>query len=328
RKIRNILSIIDYTYGSSGDISMDKLLNQFLAVAEAGSISAAATALFVTQPTLTVNMRKLEESLGVKLLIRTPRGVALTEYGETLYQNGRLMRRLYDNTLSAIAHQHGRTEQGLRIGSGYSWWSLFIRDMVLDYARSHPRSRIHISLGNQLRCMDQLLSGDISLFVAHEIEGLNRSTGAEFLPLTRVGQGYFVREGHALLSRPRSLAEIEAYPAVTSSLPEIRHQRFFEAWSRSTANSAPFDQGNYAFASNSLAACLDYVARSDAVIGHSEVMEDECIRRGLRGLTVTEPTQQCTIGIYVLGERAEEPRIAELIAQLRTAASKVLPPLA
>ena len=56
---------------------MDKLLNQFLAVAEAGTISAAATALFVTQPTLTFNMRKLEENLGVKLLIRTPRGVEL-----------------------------------------------------------------------------------------------------------------------------------------------------------------------------------------------------------------------------------------------------------
>src|SRR6218665_879444 len=65
---------------------MDKLLNQFLAVAEAGTISAAATALFVTQPTLTFNMRKLEENLGVPLLIRTPRRIHLTEYGETLYQ--------------------------------------------------------------------------------------------------------------------------------------------------------------------------------------------------------------------------------------------------
>lgn len=306
---------------------MDKLLNQFLAVAEAGTISAAATALFITQPTLTFNMRKLEESLGVPLLIRTPRGVALTEYGETLYQNARLMRRLYDNTLSALAQQHGRTEQGLSIGSGYTWWTLFIRDMVLDYGRSHPNARVHVSLGNQLRCMDQLLSGDISLFVAHEIEGLSRSTGAQFLPLTRVGQGYFARAGHALLERPRSIAEIERYPAVTSSLPEIRHQRFFETWSRSTAASAPFDQGQYAFASNSLAACLDYVARSDAVLAHTEVMEAEFHRRGLRRIAVPEPTQQSLIGIYVLEERADEPRIASFIARLRTAAAAVLPPL-
>lgn len=306
---------------------MDKLLNQFLAVAEAGTISGAATVLFVTQPTLTFNMRKLEETLGVPLLIRTPRGVELTEYGETLYQNGRLMRRLYDNTLNAIAHQRGRTEQGLRIGSGYSWWTLFIRDMVLDYSRSFPNARIHVSLGNQLRCMDQLLSGDISLFVAHEIEGLSRSTGARLIPLTRVGQGYFVREGHVLLSRPRSIAEIEAYPAVTSSLPEVRHQRFFEAWSRTTSGSAPFDQGTYVFASNSLAACLDYVESSDAVIGHTEVMEAEFLRRGLRRISLTEPTRQSLIGIYVLQERAEEPRVAELVARLRDKARAVLPPL-
>jgi DNA-binding transcriptional LysR family regulator len=306
---------------------LDKLLNQFLAVAEAGSITAAATALFVTQPTLTFNMRKLEENLGVPLLVRTWRGVELTEYGETLYQNGRLMRRLYDNTLSAIAHQRGRTEQSLRIGTGYSWWTLFIRDIVVDYAQRNSRARIHASLGNQLRCMDQLLSGDISLFVAHEIEGLNRSTGAQFLPLGKVGQGYFARVDHKLLERPRSLAEIEMYPAVTSALPEMRHQRFFETWSRTTAGSAPFDQGKYAFASNSLAACLDYVERSDAVLGHTEVMADEFVRRGLRQIEVIEPTRQSTVGIYVLGERADEPRVAELIQLLSAKARIILPPL-
>ena len=220
--------------------------------------------------------------MGVPLLTRSSRGVELTGYGETLYQNGRLMRRLYDNTLKAIANQRGRTEQGLSIGSGYSWWTLFIRDMVVDI-RQFPSARIHVSLGNQLRCMDQLLSGDISLFVAHEIEGLNRSTGARFIPLTRVGQGYFVARGPSpARARRAPSAKSSLSGRHQSSLPEIRHQRFFEAWSRTTAGSAPFDQGKYAFASNSLAACLDYVERSDAVIGHTEVMADEFVRRGLR----------------------------------------------
>lgn len=306
---------------------MDKLLNQFLAVAEAGTISGAATALFVTQPTLTFNMRKLEETMGVPLLTRSSRGVELTSYGETLYQNGRLMRRLYDNTLKAIENQRGRVEQGLSIGTGYSWWTLFIRDMVVQYSANFPSARIHVSLGNQLRCMDQLLSGDISLFVAHEIEGLNRSTGARFIPLTRVGQGYFVRAGHPLLGAPRTIGEIEAYPAVTSALPEARHQRFFETWSRSTGGSVAFDQGKYAFASNSLAACLDYVARTDAVINHTEVMDAEFARRGLMRIEVNEPTRQNTIGIYALNERADEPRVAELIAWLEGAAKAVLPDL-
>jgi DNA-binding transcriptional LysR family regulator len=308
---------------------MDRLLAQFLAVAEAGSFSGAATALFVTQPTLTFNIRKLEDNLGVTLFTRSSRGVELTPYGETLYQNTQLMRRLYDNTLKALEHQRGRTEDALSIGSGYSWWTLFIRDMVVDYSSTAPHARIHVSLGNQLRCMDQLLSGDISLFIAHEIEGLNRSTGARFVPLTRVGQGYFAREGHPLLAAPRSLVEIEAYPAVTSALPEIRHQRFFETWSRTTAGTATaaFDQGKYIFASNSLAACVDYVARTDAVLAHTEVMDEDFAHRGLRAISVTEPTRQSLIGIYVLIERAEEPRVAELIAWLQQAAAKVLPPL-
>ena len=303
---------------------MDKLLIQFMAVAEAGSLSGAAQALFITQPTLTFNMRKLEETMGVPLLVRSSRGVELTPYGETLYQNARLMRRLYDNTVKSIEHQKGKIEQGLSIGTGYSWWTLFIRDMVVAYGKRHPSARVHVSLGNQLRCMDQLLSGDIALFVAHEIEGLNRSTGARFLPLARVEQGYFARAGHPLLERPRSLAEIESFPAVTSALPEIRHQRFFETWSRSTG-AAAFDQGNYAFASNSLAACLDYVERTDAVLAHTGVMEAEFRARGLGRIEVTEPTRQNRIGIYVLNERATEPRVEDLVEWIRGAAAEALP---
>ncbi|WP_171015676.1 LysR family transcriptional regulator [Devosia sp. FKR38] len=304
---------------------MDKLLTQFLAVAEAGTISGAATTLFITQPTLTFNMRKLEETMGVPLLTRSGRGVTLTAYGETLYQNARLMQRLYDNTLKAIAEQQGRIEQGLNIGTGYSWWTLFIRDMVVDYSRSFANARVHVSLGNQLRLMDQLLSGDISVFVGHEIEGLNRSTGARFIPLAQVEHGYFVRAGHPLLDAPRSIEEIEAYPAVTSALPEARHQRFFETWSRTTTAGARFDQGKYAFASNSLAACVDYVARTDAVINHTAVMDADFTRRGLQRVTVTEATRASRVGLYVLDERADEPRVVELIGWLKGAASAALP---
>jgi LysR family transcriptional regulator, regulator of abg operon len=305
---------------------MDKLLSQFLAVAEAGTISGAATTLFVSQPTLTINMRKLEEQMGVPLLVRSSRGVDLTPYGETLYQNARLMRRLHDNTLKAIEQQRGRTEHGISIGAGYSWWTLFIRDMVADYSSRHPNARIHVSLGNQLRCMDQMLSGDISLFIAHEIEGLSRSTGARFLPLTRVGTAYFVRSGHPLLDAPRSIAEIEAYPAVTTAMPETRHQRFFETWGRTTVGSASFNQGDYIFASNSLAACLDYVMRTDAVISHTDTLEAELARRGVGRVTLTEPTRQHVAGIYVLEERYEHQRVRELVTWLQEAAASVLRP--
>lgn len=303
---------------------MNKMLRQFMAVAEAGTMSGGATAALVSQPSLTVNMRRLEETMGVPLFIRTPRGVRLTEYGETLYQNARLMQRLYDNTLKALERQRQRTEEGLRIGSGYSWWSLFIRDMVVDHSKRHPGARIYVSLGNQLRCMDLLLGGDISMFVAHEIEGLSHNTGTELIPLMQVGAGYFVREGHPLLGRPCTMADIDRFPMVSTAVPEARHQRFFETWTQTLADSA-FDQQHYTFASNSLAACLDYVEHTDAVINHTDVMAREFERRGLHRLSLTDPARRRTVGIYVLRERMGEQRTMETITLLKQAATTVLP---
>lgn len=303
---------------------MNKMLRQFMAVAEAGTMSGGATAALVSQPSLTVNMRRLEETMGVPLFIRTPRGVRLTEYGETLYQNARLMQRLYDNTLKALERQRQRTEEGLRIGSGYSWWSLFIRDMVVEHSKRHPGARIYVSLGNQLRCMDLLLGGDISMFVAHEIEGLSHNTGTELIPLMQVGAGYFVREGHPLLGRPCTMADIDRFPMVSTAVPEARHQRFFETWTQTLADSA-FDQQHYTFASNSLAACLDYVEHTDAVINHTDVMAKEFQRRGLHRLSLTDPARKRTVGIYVLKERMGEQRTMETITLLKQAAATVLP---
>lgn len=306
---------------------MDKLLTQFVAVADAGSLSQAATALFITQPTLTFNMHKLEQSVGAPLFERSSRGVRLTRYGETLYENARLMRRLYDNTLTAIADQKRGTERGLSIGSGYSWWTKFLKDMVVQYQREFPRAPVTVSLGNQLRLLDQLLSGDISMFLANEVEGLSAVVGTDFLPLTRVRNAYFVREGHALLGAARNQAEIDAFPLVTSSPPESRHARFFDPSRRSVRVETIFDRTNFAFSSNSLAACIDYVMATDAVLAHSHVMADVFASNGMREVIQSKPPRQSLVGIYVLRERRGEERVEDLLERLTRAARTVLPPV-
>ena len=306
---------------------MDKLLTQFLAVADAGTLSGAATALFITQPTLTFNMRKLEETVGVPLFERSSRGVRLTRYGETLYENARLMRRLYDNTLSAIADQQRGTERGLSIGSGYSWWTMFLKDLVVAYQREFPKAPVQVSLGNQLRLMDQMLSGDISMFLAHEIEGLSPAIGTDFVPLTRVYNALFVRAGHPLLGAPRGQAEIDLYPQVLSSLAESRHERFFDPSRRRTRVETVFDRTSFAFRSNSLAACIDYTLATDAVLAHTHVMRDDFLRRGLIELEQRDPPRQAVTGLYVLKERRGEERVEDLIARITRAARAVLPPL-
>lgn len=306
---------------------MDKMLTQFLAIADAGSISAAATALLVTQPTLTFNMRKLEEELGVQLLLRSSRGVTLTPYGETLYENARLMRRLHHNMLGAIAEQRQRSERGISIGSGYSWWTMFLKDMVVAYQQEFPNAPAQVSLGNQLRCMDQLISGDISMFLAHEIEGLSPSVGAEFIPLSTVYHAYFVRQGHPLLDKPRAVAEIDPYPQVSSSPPESRHQRYFDSAKRRTRIETVFDRTSSAFASNSLAACVDYTCATDAVLRHTHIMAADFAKRGLVEVEQADPHRISRMGIYLLTEQREDERVRDLVGRISAAANAVLPAL-
>lgn len=60
---------------------LDGRVEKFLAVARSGSISQAAKELYVSQPSLTTQIRKLEEEVGFPLFERTPRGTELTEIG-------------------------------------------------------------------------------------------------------------------------------------------------------------------------------------------------------------------------------------------------------
>lgn len=305
---------------------MDKLLTQFLAVADAGSLSGAATALLITQPTLTFNMHKLEQSIGAPLFERSSRGMRLTRYGETLYENARLMQRLYDNTLSAIDDQRRGAEQGLSIGTGYSWWHLFLKDMVLDYQREFPGSPVQVSLGHQFRLLDQLLSGDIALFLGHETKETSPVVSTDFLPLTEVYNSYFVRAGHPLAGRSCSRAEVEAFPMVSSTPPESRHERFFDPNRWRARMKALFEQTDFAFGSNSLAACIDYVLMTDGVLPHSHVMREHFQAQGLVQLEIDGDRSIAVAGIHVLKERREEPRLKALIARIGAAAHAVLPP--
>ena len=67
-------------------------LLHFLAVAEKGSLSAAAQAQNISQPAMSKRIRALEDELQVKLFERLPRGVVLTVFGESLAEHARRIR--------------------------------------------------------------------------------------------------------------------------------------------------------------------------------------------------------------------------------------------
>lgn len=66
-----------------------KQLRYFTAIVEEGSLSAAAARIGIAQPSLSQHVKGLEERLGVELLVRSPRGVTVTDAGQTLLVHAR-----------------------------------------------------------------------------------------------------------------------------------------------------------------------------------------------------------------------------------------------
>src|SRR5699024_12644382 len=90
-------------------------LKYFVTIAESKSYSTAAKSLFVTQPTLSWNIQKLEEELNDRLFFQSNQGVKLTEAGELLYEEGQKILASVESVVEKI--QIGRASCRERVKS-------------------------------------------------------------------------------------------------------------------------------------------------------------------------------------------------------------------
>jgi DNA-binding transcriptional LysR family regulator len=116
----------------------------FLAVAEAGSVSAAARRLQVAQPTVTRRLRELEEALGAPLFARGPGGVALTARGEAMLEPARQMS-TWAAELSRTAQQSAGVPEGVvRITAPPGVAKGVLAPFAVTLRRRHPRLRLQV----------------------------------------------------------------------------------------------------------------------------------------------------------------------------------------
>ena len=91
-------------------------LEYLLAVANCGSFSLAAEHCFVTQPSLSMQVKALEEELGVVLLDRSKKPVIPTEAGEVVLEQARETIKAYNYIKEAVSELKGETAGKLRLG--------------------------------------------------------------------------------------------------------------------------------------------------------------------------------------------------------------------
>src|SRR5246127_3843641 len=89
-------------------------LRYFVAVADAGTFTHAAERMFIAQPTLSQQIRRLEEMIGTPLLQRRREGLRLTEAGAVLLEESRTVLSLVDHGVSRTRHVAGLARPRLR----------------------------------------------------------------------------------------------------------------------------------------------------------------------------------------------------------------------
>lgn len=89
----------------------------FAVLAEHGHVGRAAEALGLTQPALSVSLRRLEQSMNAKLFTRTPKGIALTDVGRVLLSQVRRLRQTRDDVMREVADLSQGRAGNLRVGA-------------------------------------------------------------------------------------------------------------------------------------------------------------------------------------------------------------------
>ncbi|TPG08545.1 LysR family transcriptional regulator [Rhodanobacter glycinis] len=205
------------------------LYRSFLAVMREGSLSAAARALGMTQPSLGRHMRQLETELGVALFARSPQGLAPTENAHELVPHAQAMAAA-SAALRRVASASNHEIRGVvRLTCSEVVGAEVLPPMLAAFRRQHPGIVIELSLSNQ---SEDLLRKDADIavrmlrpaqtaLVARRIGGIPLGLHAHRSYLKTYGRPLTVADlqQHALIGFDR---ETPALRALRSRLPFSR----------------------------------------------------------------------------------------------------------
>lgn len=176
-------------------------IEAFLGIANWGSFRRAAGHLNLSQAALSHRIRKLEESLGVALLVRTTRRVALTPAGLELLPVAQRMVGELSSTLDGLRNHRGRRPERLAIGCLPTVAVLHLPTVLEAFGRQFPEVRVQVYDNSAAEIAERVRAGDIEFGVTIVSA---RSWDLEITPLVKDPFVLACRDTHRFAGR-RSL---------------------------------------------------------------------------------------------------------------------------
>ena len=282
-------------------------------VADQRSISKAAAALHITQSAATKTLRELEESLGVELFKRGPRGVAPTAYGQAMLHRADAILSEVNSAADEIAALRTGAAGRIYIGILRVAAPTLLPDAFLQARRQYPELAVTVVAGTHEALHPSLLAGEIDFLVGY-LNDARARTGLVQEKLYADAAAIVVRRGHPLArSRRMSLAALAGrqwiLPVENSVL-----RRHLDAAFRSAG--VPPPRG--LIESHSTTLVQAFLQQSDmlAVLPRQAALQLE--KAGLIAiLPVTVPGGGLPVGITSCVDRPPKPAAMTLIESLR-----------
>ncbi len=136
-----------------------RVLRYFLTVAREGSVTGAANFLHVTQPTLSRQIKELEEELGAKLFVRHSHSVTLTPDGMRLRKRAEEVLELVEKTEAEFSTKTESIGGDIHIGGGETRVMRHLAKIIRELRADYPDIRIHLHSGNSEDVAERLDKG-------------------------------------------------------------------------------------------------------------------------------------------------------------------------
>ena len=176
-----------------------RVLRYFLTVAREESFSRAADALYLSQPTLSRQIREMEEELGVQLLVRTNRNVRLTQEGQRLRRRAQEIVDLMDKTQDEFASPEGEVAGEIAIGCGETQIMREVAKVAIPLQQEHPGIRFNLYSANADDVSEKLDQGLLDFGLMFEPFDMRRYDTL-VLPFSDT-IGFLMQESHPLAKK-------------------------------------------------------------------------------------------------------------------------------
>ena len=160
-------------------------LRSFLTVADTGGVTRAAGVLNLTQSAVSMQLKRLEESLGLALMDRSGRGIGLTAAGEQLAGYARRILSLNDEVFGRLTATEYEGE--LRFGVPHDIIYPYLPQILKRFALDFPRMRMQLVTGPSLRLKAQLQRGELDVILTTEAETDSGGVALTEVPLVWIG---------------------------------------------------------------------------------------------------------------------------------------------